>query len=111
MTTSITYAKDLRLPLGIPAPAVSFLECYFDFAPPVGQADVRACLFCDESASGWRSYPGLTRLIDLQPELDTIFAAFSKDTRYEISRAKRDRIVPSVNSTPTHGELDEFMDY
>ena len=111
MTTPIAYAKPIRLPLGIPAPKVTFLECHFEFAPPEGRADVHACLFCDKPMLGWRAYPGSTRLIDLQLELDSIFAGFSKDTRYEINRAKRDGVVASVYSMPTRVELEEFMDY
>jgi hypothetical protein len=111
-TSWIKYDKNIRLPFGIPAPAVSFLECHFEFSPPTEPADVFACLFHDEPVSDWRSYESSTRLIDLRSDLDRLFADFSKDTRYEINRAnKRDGVETSIFVSPTETQLDEFMNY
>jgi hypothetical protein len=112
MTTTVKYKKRVELPLSIPALTVSVVECYFEFLHQAEQADVLACLFQPDPVPGWRSYEGATRLIDLNSDLETIFAGFTKNTRYEINRAsKRDGIETSLSSAPTDSELDEFMNY
>jgi hypothetical protein len=111
MTTSVRYEKKIRLPFGIPAPALIFVESHFESFPVADHADVFACLFQPKPLSGWRSYEGQTRVIDLHAELDAIFARFAKGTRYDIKRAKRDGIETSVVASPTQGQLEEFMDY
>jgi hypothetical protein len=112
MTTAVKYEKRVELPLSIPAPIVSVAECYFEFLHSAEQADVLACLFQRDPVPGWRSYEGATRLIDLNSDLDTIFAGFTKGTRYEINRAnKKDGVETSLSSAPTDSELEEFMNY
>jgi Acetyltransferase (GNAT) domain len=112
MTTPVRYEKRVELPLRIPAPAVSVVECYFEFFHLAEPADILACLFQRDPVPGWRSYEGSTRRINLNSDLDTIFAGFTKGTRYEINRAsKRDGVETSLSSAPTDVQLDEFMDY
>lgn len=112
MTSAVKYEKRIALPFGITARALTIIECYFECAQPHDKADVVACLFQDEAVPGWRSYEGATRLIDLTRDLDSIFASFTKGTRYEINRAgQRDGIVPAIPQTPLDTQLDEFMDY
>jgi lipid II:glycine glycyltransferase (peptidoglycan interpeptide bridge formation enzyme) len=110
MADSIKYQKRIRLPFS--APAINFLECYFESVLSGGQADVFACLFRGAPVPDWRSYEGLTRLIDLRCELDELFAGLTKGTRYEINRARKsDGVETSVVSRPTEMQLEEYMDY
>ena len=112
MVASITYKKTVRTPVGARGPAISFHECYFELVEPAAEADVLACLYRKEPVAGWRSYPGATRLIDLRPEPERIFAGLPKDTRYEINRAReKDGIETSVATAPGDLELENFMDY
>jgi hypothetical protein len=112
MARSIKYARTFSLPFGIPTPALNFLECHFEFVPPADQADVFACLFVRKPVRAWKSYEGLTRIIDLTSDVDRLFAALPKRTRYEINRAnKRDGVETSFISDPTEAHLDRFMDY
>ncbi|MGH8524120.1 MAG: hypothetical protein ACREXY_07880 [Gammaproteobacteria bacterium] len=106
------YEKRVELPLRIPSPAVSVVEFHFELVHRTEHADVLACLFHPVPVPGWRSYKGSTRLIDLNSDLDKIFAGFSKSTRYEINRAsKRDGVETSLSPTPTDIELEDFMNY
>jgi hypothetical protein len=112
MTTPVKYEKRVELPLRIRSPAVSVVECYFEPSHLAEHADVLACLFQPVPVPGWRSYEGSTRLIDLNSDLDSIFAGFTKSTRYEINRAgKRDGVETSLSPRPTDIELDDFMNY
>jgi hypothetical protein len=112
VTSAVKYVKRIGLPFGISARTITFIECYFERAPVTEKADVIACLFQSGSHPDWRSYEGATRLIDLTPDLDSLFAAFTKGTRYEVKRAsERDGIQTTLSRNPPDTRLDEFMDY
>jgi hypothetical protein len=112
LTSPVKYQKRVALPFGIPAQTLTIIECHFEPAHPVEEADVVACLFHDEVLPNWKSYEGATRLIDLTSDLDSIFGDFTKGTRYEINRAsERDGIEASTPHPPEGTELSEFIDY
>jgi hypothetical protein len=111
LTTTITYAKRIALPFGIKTPPITFVESYFECFDATEKADVVACMFRSDPLPDWTSFENATRLIDLTPEPDSIFAAFTKGTRYEINRASRDGIETEVTLSPTEAQLNDFMDY
>lgn len=112
LTNGVKYARRIALPLGIKGPAITIFECYFECVPPPEEADVLACLFQSAPTSGWRSYEGATRLIDLTQDPDPIFSTFTKGTRYEINRAReRDGIKTNLLHASIGSPLEEFMDY
>lgn len=73
--------------------------------------DSAVCFFVQAHASHPSLKPFRTSVIDLSKPLDHLSARLSKNTRYKISRAEREGIIPRLVESPSEQEALLFAQY
>jgi hypothetical protein len=112
MSIHITYAKTAELPHLHLSVTVRVAESYFEISHSDETCDAQVGMYLEQAIPGWRSYARATRILDLSPSPEAIFHGLSKNTRYEIGRAReRDNLETRLILAPDSEEVSEFVEY